>query len=902
MNRSPFRCLCPLIALAAVFATCLAANAAVIWMEGEAPVKASVKRMPFWYDKVNKSELSGGDFITNWGAQPGEIEYSIAAPAAGEYEFWVRANPQGAKLSFRLNDAPAAEIDLAHDPRENVNIAADGKPDLRFLAWVHVGHVTLRQGGNAIVFRMQSANNNHGMLDCFVLANEPFEPHGISKPGEVTKPAPAAGGWFAFAPPADPFTPDAGLDLRSLNESVAGAGGFIAARDGHFVHSSTGKTERFWGVNAGPQKGDDRQSMAAAARMLAKHGVNCVRVLTSIYDKYGEIEPARVQQMIDLVETHEAEGIYTIFSIYWFNMLSPKPDDPILFGYDGKTSPIEVLFFNPEFQKKYQSWWTALLTTPGKVSGKRLIDNPAVAGLEMQNEDGMFWWSFSKGPIPEPQMQKVEKLYGDWLIKKYGSIDAAATHWKGRPDPRDNPAEGRMGFRNYWNVFHERAERDKDGVTFLAELQRQFYQQMIGYFRTTGFKGVICTSGWTTADPQYLGPIDKYTNVVADYIDRHGYFDCDRKGPNQGWAVMNNQTYYDRSTLRFDAEAPDRPKLFSHPVMDPHYDNKPSFISETSIERPNRYRSEAPLYFACYGALQDSGGFAHFAMDTNHWSAKPGFFMQPWTLMAPDSMGQFPAAALIFRQGLVATGEVLVDLDLKIADIENLKGTPLPQNAALDALGLKAIPTGTTLKPDSVIDPLVHYAGRADVRFSETGGPAKLVDLAPFINRSAQTVTSSTRQLLLDYSKGILTINAPAAQGISGDLQAAGPTGTADLSISSDLDLGHIIAVSLDGKPLATSGKILLQVMSEDKASQFHAEPAQSAGSGQAGNGLQRIVEIGRDPWLVKNLSGVVKFKRADAAQLKVTALDFNGYRKGEAGTAAEIKLKADTVYYLVEQ
>jgi len=39
----------------------------------------------------------------------------------------------------------------------------------------------------------------------------------------------------------------------------------------------------------------------------------------------------------------------------------------------GKTHPIEVLFFNPEFQKKYQIWWTALLTTPGKVSGKRLI-------------------------------------------------------------------------------------------------------------------------------------------------------------------------------------------------------------------------------------------------------------------------------------------------------------------------------------------------------------------------------------------------------------------------------------------------------------------------------------------------------------------------------------------------
>ncbi len=174
-------------------------HAAVIWMEGENPVKANVKRMPFWYDKVIKSELSGGDFMTNWGAQPGEIEYSITAPAAGEYEFWVRANPFNAKLSFQLNDAPAAEIDLAHDQRENVNLAADAKPDMRFIAWVHAGHVTLKQGGNTIVFRMHSANNNHGMLDCFVLANEPFEPRGINKPGENARPAPPASGeWFAL--------------------------------------------------------------------------------------------------------------------------------------------------------------------------------------------------------------------------------------------------------------------------------------------------------------------------------------------------------------------------------------------------------------------------------------------------------------------------------------------------------------------------------------------------------------------------------------------------------------------------------------------------------------------------------------------------------------------------------
>ena len=79
-------------------------------------------------------------------------------------------------------------------------------------------------------------------------------------------------------------------------------------------------------------------------------------------------------------------------------------------------------------------------------------------------------------------------------------------------------------------------------------------------------------------------------------------------------------------------------------------------ISETTWNRPNRYRSEAPLFYAAYGALQDSDAIVHFALDSADWSVKPGFFMQPWTLMSPAMMGQFPAAALIYRKGLVEPG------------------------------------------------------------------------------------------------------------------------------------------------------------------------------------------------------------------------------------------------------
>jgi hypothetical protein len=871
------------------------ARADYIWVEGEKPVKSTMQRHPWWYDQVKKDQLSGGDFISHWSdKKPGLAEYRVAAPKAGDYEFWARVNPVAARLSYRLNDGAWTPIDLEKTAVGNINIARDGKIDLRFLAWVKVGKVALKKGANSVHFRMDSKNNNHGMLDCFVFSSVPFRPRGILKPDEIARAAQedASGdkGWFAFDPEADPYKPASGIDLRYLNEKVAGENGFIQVKEGRFVHAKTGAPVRFWAVN-GPS-GKDRDSLRKEACLLAKHGVNLVRVHGGYFNESGEVDLAKVRHAFDVVEAMKAEGIYCHFSIYFPLWLRPRADTPWLKGYDGKKLPFASLYFNEDFQKQYRSWWKALLLTRNEKSGTRLIDDPAVAGLELVNEDSYFFWTFNTDNVPDPQMRILESQFGAWLKKEYGSLDAAFKAWNGLKVARDKPEEGRVSFRPLWNMFNERPKRDQDAARFLALSQRDFYKNSYEFLKKLGFKGAITASNWATASPQVFGPLEKYTYTACDFIDRHGYFGCRNQGSSAEWSVRNGHTYADRSALRFDPEEPGKPKLFVHPAMDVHYAGKPSMISETTWNRPNRYRSEAPLYYAVYGALQGSDAIVHFAQDTAAWSVKPGYFMQPWTLMSPAMMGQFPAAALIFRKGLVAEGDVVVDLDLKLQDLFDLKGTPLPQDAAFDELRLKDVPQGTRLKPGNVIDPLVHYVGRTQVNFSEKGRAAKLKDVARRIDREHQTVTSSTRELKLDYGKGVLTINAAAAQGVSGDLRKAGKTDLDDTVISSSLDLGHIVLVSLDGRPLATSRKILIQVLSEEKASGFRTEPA--------GNGVKRITDIGHDPWLVRNIAGTVKVKRADAARLRVAALDMNGYPIREAGNAAEIKLDARTVYYLI--
>ncbi len=902
------------------------AHAETIWIEGEKPTKSTMNRHPWWYDQVKKDQLSGGDWISNFADKkdkpvPGEAEYSVTAKDGGKFEFWVRANPTATKLSFKLNEADWKPIEFEKNARDAANIAGDGKLDLRFIAWAKVGSVELKRGANAIRFRMHSDNSNHGGLDCFVLSTEPFAPRGILKPGEIAKATDSTEkDWFAFDPSADKFEASAAIDLRFLNEKVAGEHGFIAAKEGHFVYGGnneptsaksghTGEPVRFWAVNGAAAK--SRDELKREARQLAKYGVNLVRLHGPMFDKRGEVDPAKIARAFDVVETMKAEGIYTHFSIYFPLWLDPPADLDWLPGYDGKSHAFASLYFNSKFQEKYRGWWKALLTTPSPTTGKRLIDEPAVFGAELINEDSFFFWTFNEKNIPDRQLRMLEQQFGEWLKAKHGSLDKAFASWNGQKIGRDAPAEGRVGFRPLWNISHERTPRDQDTTKFLTELQRRFYDESSQFLRGLGFKGLITASNWATASPEVFGPLEKFTYTTGDFIDRHGYFGCRNEGPNSEWSMRDGHSWVDRSALRFESEESGKPASFVHPVMDPKYDNKPSMISETTWNRPNRHRGEAPLYLAAFGALQDSDCVVHFAKDGVDWSVKPGYFMQPWTLNAPTQFGQFPAAALIYRRGLVKTGDVMADVTLAVDDLLNLQGTPLPQDAAFDELRLKDVPQGSTLKPGQRIDPLIHYVGRTRVTFrrmgtlarpaAESNGdgtgksahPPMLKPLAPFIDHAKKTVSSQTGELKLDWGKGILTINAPAAQGASGDLASAGEITLSDVTLSIPRDVAHVVVVSLDGQPLATSKRMLLQLMTEEKATGFRSE--------SLGDRRHRIMSIGENPWLVRKLDGVVRFRRADASKLKATALDQFGQPTKMTQSGDAIRLQDETLYYSIE-
>ena len=86
-------------------------GADLIWVEGESATVKEVTRHP-WYGKVKRDELSGGEFISHWNdKQPGEVGYDLKIPAEKDYQFWVRANHLGTKLSYKLDTGDWVAID-----------------------------------------------------------------------------------------------------------------------------------------------------------------------------------------------------------------------------------------------------------------------------------------------------------------------------------------------------------------------------------------------------------------------------------------------------------------------------------------------------------------------------------------------------------------------------------------------------------------------------------------------------------------------------------------------------------------------------------------------------------------------------------------------------------------------
>lgn len=160
------------------------AGAESIWVEGESSTEKSTQRNG-WYESVKRSSLSGNSWLGHFGKSVGTASYTFSVEKADNFALWWRINPVKNNTRFRIDDGEWQEINMSKRV-DQINLATDGKPDLRFIGWVNSGMQSLKAGEHQITIEFRaSGNHHHGAIDCFCLTTDrSFKPLKTLKPGE----------------------------------------------------------------------------------------------------------------------------------------------------------------------------------------------------------------------------------------------------------------------------------------------------------------------------------------------------------------------------------------------------------------------------------------------------------------------------------------------------------------------------------------------------------------------------------------------------------------------------------------------------------------------------------------------------------------------------------------------
>ena len=699
----------------------LSAAAAYVWVEGEAAVNQNAIRHN-WYDSVKKGMLSGGDWLSNFGNHPAVAEYNVAIPGDARYTLWVRANPVAAPLlSYRLGDAGWQPVDLSR-PLENTNIAADDKPDMRFIAWIRVGEMELKAGALKVGFKMHSGNSNHGGLDCFLFTAVPFAPNGTCKPGQ--KLGLANPGRWAFEPDADPFAATALLDLRGLNEKVAGESGRVGQSPGGDFVDGQGRPLRFWCVNTNVQRDPDLERLRLHARTLAKLGVNMVR-------HHGHLQPAKDQDIRQvnegeiaaaqrLVAVMKGEGIYTTLSPYWATAqagarwgLKGHPDGA-LFG---------MLFWDEDLQRAYKGWVRELLTRPNPFEKNRtpLARDPALAIFQIQNEDSLLFWTTQQYSDPKYQgkLDRLQALYDQWR----------SAQGKG---------PGKLNLR-FWELDNPGPEH-QDTMRFFTEAMFKWNQEVERFLREeVGYTGLVNAGNWRTANQARLLDLERYSYTANAVIGNNRYVNggagpgahvCPGAQDTSGWLVKAGDFFQDISVLTDPARLATNARQVA---------GRAYIIPESTWVSPMSFQSEGPFLVAAYSSLNGIDGYYWFALGEAGYDRT----LTKWQAANPAIMGGWPAAALMFRKGYIRKGDPALHEERRLEELWSLKPPLLSEEAGFDANR-----DAGTLTPaanlNSALSPLAYLVGPVEAVYGGDPANTKVADLTKFIDVGRKSVRSNT--------------------------------------------------------------------------------------------------------------------------------------------------------------
>jgi len=354
------------------------------------------------------------------------------------------------------------------------------------------------------------------------------------------------------------------------------------------------------------------------------------------------------------------------------------------------------------------------------------------------------------------------------------------------------------------------APRAADFVAFVAHLDREYAREMKRFIQDElGARSML----WDT-QVSYGGLAGLVREAgVSDAIDCHAYPSHPRREQDEkgGYWSIRNVSMLDGAFGGLEGLARQRVA------------GMPFFVTEFDLNPPNDHASETFAMLALLAAYQGWAGVADYAwynfQRTYGHSRISSHFA---TTGHAGQMAFVPAAALLFRQGLVSSARGRAALSVPEDGIFAglINNVWYGASAAWDDAGVPASAAWRT----GLANRLVQGAGAPSVE----NAPAPLD--GPMVSDSGEITFDRTEQ-----GREYLAVNAPAVRLLIG--RVAGRTfdlGDTTFAVGTGTfrDYANIALVALDGRPIAESSRLLLttvarvenagQVWNEDRTSVGH--------------------------------------------------------------------------------
>ena len=481
----------------------------------------------------------------------------------------------------------------------------------------------------------------------------------------------------------------------------------VLVKDGHLAFDN-GERARFWGINLVKQAAMPRSEDAEPfARGLARLGFNLTRMHhldvegALLNPKRGQPgEPAILPEMLDRFDRMHGAlkdvGIYQYAEMWTQRTFLPLEGVP--FPNDVPVGCKYVHYAWQEWRDAKKQWFKSIYDRVNPYTGLRYADDPAIALVELSNEDSLVW-AWSNGALerlPRPHRERFDELWNGWLRRKYATDGKLAAAWGG---------PGRVGLQSgetldLGSVAREPttrqrtelypAQRAADLVSFYATLEAEDTAEMAAFVRSLGFRQpLVCgTSFGVPAADALLS--------ACDVIDTHAYWDSISETN-----VFNNTSIVDNPGRTLERLAGCQ-------------SGKPCTMSEVNHSFPNEYGEEAPLFWAGIAARQDLDAVIWFA-----WSHADPRALASGPEGALDlegrwgALAQMPAASRLFRGGLGVPNRTFVrwwSPDAILRDFAETPGLWLDEQVGMGTWLDQLVRTSFSARPATLQGGLVEPA------------------------------------------------------------------------------------------------------------------------------------------------------------------------------------------------